>query len=417
MATRTRRRLNTLAALLQPVAVLLAIGAVASLLVLVAWGRHAYAFRDAPTVTVTLSPGATCTTYSWSGGGSRTECPASWTVDGRGVSGTLTNEFGGMIPSEAGEVQARVWGTTAATEPFQPSEYRWGLRSPFGLLAVPVALLLFWLSALARRRAAAQSLDENNPARSMLGTTRHRTDGKTLPPAIGAAVAEARIGEPVAVFRDKPIIVIPTVSVMLVIAAIVMFDYTPLRVFLVIVLLWLLIILLGQVFGRSGGRVSVLTQNGFYLRDETGATRAGRYDQLLAITRQTVRVEGRGTESRVLLEPADGDAFELGRRWAGTSRLEEQMVRDANAAVLPTLLERLDRGEIATFGVLGASSTGLHVGPKVIPWSTIEDLTVEGDEVVLRLGAERVTLPSGEVSFLPALIWLAQRQRGVAPGP
>lgn len=124
------------------------------------WGvlkaPSAYGYATGTEVVASTRAGGTCETTIVVRGAGRggTDCPATWTADGREVRGTLTTHYGGTLDSTTGgpdTYRAVAWGTTAATG-YDAFDLRWGLLGPFGLLVG--AAFLWWGFAGADRRLA-----------------------------------------------------------------------------------------------------------------------------------------------------------------------------------------------------------------------------------------------------------------------
>lgn len=130
------------------------------------WGvlktPSAYGYSGGTEVVASTSAGDACeTTIVVRGPGSGgTECPATWTVDGKEVRGTLTTRYGGSSQGINGTVDsypAVAWGTTAATG-YDSFDLRWGLWSPYGLV-VGVGLLWWGFGGRDGRLARKVSAD------------------------------------------------------------------------------------------------------------------------------------------------------------------------------------------------------------------------------------------------------------------
>lgn len=145
--------------------------AVSVLLLLVAafctWGcaraPSAYGYVTGTEVVATTTEGAVCTTQVViRRGRGGTTCPATWTVDGRTVQGTLTTHYGGPAVAISGgpsSYRVTAWGSTAATG-YDRFDLWWGLLGPAGLL-LSVAGMVVGLGGMDRRLAhrVARDLD------------------------------------------------------------------------------------------------------------------------------------------------------------------------------------------------------------------------------------------------------------------
>lgn len=337
--------------------ILLALGAgIASVW---AWPAYTYKFGDQVTVKYT----GPCETSYGRRGGSSTDCPATWTVNGAEVRGELTDSVGEDIRGTEGELVTSVWGTTARTKVRQP-EYLLGLSGPWVLLAaIALGITSGVLAKRRTRRRIAQGLEDPNADPLDLSDEPEPTpELMALEPKLGRPVAEYTGTTPIGWFLFGALLFGPLgYSLFQGIETVAEYVIAGCGV---LAIGWGVL----KVRRKKAWRATFFAGGLHVVQDKRVFTTTWR-----EVTAVQVAITTHGaSQSHKYTVWRDGEeSFVFEQGWADIAELGQRLTRDTNRVMLPRYIESFEAGVALKFGELLVNRDGVSLGNAFAPWHAV----------------------------------------------
>ncbi|TWP44990.1 hypothetical protein FKR81_40220 [Lentzea tibetensis] len=384
---------------LTPLFIMIALGA--GLASVWAWPAYTYKFGERVMVSYT----GPCETTYGRRGGSTTDCPATWTVDGVEVSGELTDSVGEDIrdSSDGGAMVTSVWGSTARTQVQQP-EYGLGLAGPWVLLAS--VALAFTSSALDKRRTRrriAQGLEDPNADPLDLADT------PDLTPELLAL--ERRLGRPVAEYTSRA-------PIGWLLFGGVLFFPLGYSLFQGIETVFEYLVALAGAGAMVWGTIKIRRRkawratffdNGVHVRQDKRIFTCG-WQEVTAVL-AAVTIQGATKRHKYTVWRNSEESYVFDDDWSGIDELGQRLVRDANQAMLPRYVESFDAGVALKFADLVVNRDGLSVGNQFVPWGAVTHFALSNGMVEIRAGGVHKLQAVADTPNVPILLALANAAR------